>query len=238
MIEHGQPSAYSFTSGPEVSVLLEPYDAVYIEIPKVACTSFKVAFAQLLGISLDEGGGDPHQVNFPAPFAPPSRLGMLYPGLFTFAFVRNPWDRLVSCYRDKIRGEVDGFTNFSMRPGVADCLADFDAFTPDMAFDDFVAAVASIPDEQADAHFRSQSTFLTDQVGEIAVDFVGRYERLLADFNLVQGMIGLPAIELPRLQAARSSVRYVDYYSPTAQKVVAERFAEDIELFQYKFEMV
>lgn len=28
-------------------------------------------------------------------------------------YFRNPWDRLVSCYRDKIGGEVDDFTDFS-----------------------------------------------------------------------------------------------------------------------------
>jgi hypothetical protein len=218
-----------------VSLLLEPYAAVYIEIPKVACTSFKVAFAQLLGITLEEGDSDPHQVSFPAPPAPPSRSGSFYPGLFTFAFVRNPWDRLVSCYRDKIRGEVDGFTNFSIRAGVASCLAGYEVFVPGMTFEAFVEAVAAIPDEEADAHFRSQSTFITNDAGEIAVDFVGRYERLLADFSHVQRVIGLPPIELPRLQAARTAVRYVDYYSPSTRRVVAERFARDIDLFQHNF---
>jgi hypothetical protein len=193
-----------------VSILLEPYGAVYIEIPKVACTSIKVAFAQLLGISLDETGGDPHQVDFPAPPVSPNGSGPFYPGLYSFAFVRNPWDRLVSCYRDKIGGEVDGFTDFTDRPGVASCLARFDVFVAGMSFDAFVEAVASIPDEDADGHFRSQSTFLTNAAGEIGVDFVGRCERLPADFSLVQQRIGLPPLGLPHLQAARSPVRYAD----------------------------
>lgn len=210
----------SVPKGPEITIFLEPYAAIYIEIPKVACTSFKVAFAHLLGINLENVGGDPHQICYPAPPAPPCLSGSLYPGFFTFAFVRNPWDRLVSCYRDKILGEVDGFTNFTIRPGVANCLAHYDAFFANMSFENFVHAVASIPDAEADAHFRSQYTFLTNEAGQMGIDFVGRYERLLSDFQLVQQRIGLPYIELPRLQAARYEVRFMDYYSTQLQKVV------------------
>src|SRR5262249_52924101 len=136
------------------SILLERYHAIYIETPKVACTSIKTVLARVLGISLVETQGDPHRVRWPTPDEAPSRSGSLFPGLFTFAFVRNPWDRLVSCYRDKIRGEVDGYTYFTIRPGVANCLARFDAFIPGMSFADFVMAVASIRDEDADGHFR------------------------------------------------------------------------------------
>jgi hypothetical protein len=133
-------------------------------------------------------------------------------------------------------GEVDGFTHFTIRPGVADCLADFDVFTAGMSFEAFVMAVASIPDSEAEAHFRSQSTFITNRAGEIAIDFVGRYERLLIDFEYVRECIGLPDINLPRLQAASRPVNYHDYYTTYTRRVVAERFQGDIELFKYEFD--
>ena len=44
------------------AILLEPYRAVYIETPKVACTSIKTALAEILGISLRSTGGEPHCV--------------------------------------------------------------------------------------------------------------------------------------------------------------------------------
>jgi hypothetical protein len=49
-----------------------------------------------------------------------------------------------------------------------------------MSFDAFVDAVAAIPDSRADAHFRSQHTFLTTSVGRLpdlvtGIDFLGRF---------------------------------------------------------------
>jgi len=216
-------------------VLLKQYRAIYIPVPKVACTSFKTAFAPLLGLRLDRAHGDPHRVWFPSPVPIDSLQLILYPGFFRFGFVRNPWDRLVSCYRDKIRNEVDGYTRFTIRPGVANCLARLDSFVAGMSFDAFVDAVAAIPDSEADEHFRSQHTFLTNRKGEPTADFVGRYERLADDFKIVRERTGLPEIELPRLQAARRAAQYAPYYTPRTREVVADRFRKDIEMFGYEF---
>jgi hypothetical protein len=216
-------------------ILLKPYRAIYISVPKVACTSFKTAFAGILDVDLERAKGDPHRVRYPRPVPIESVERFLYPGFYRFAFVRNPWDRLVSCYRDKIKNEVPGYTHFTIRPGVANCLARFDDFVPNMSFEAFVDAVASIPDRDADEHFRSQHTFLTDSEGWLAADFVGRYERLADDFRIVQERTGLPNIELPRLQAARKGAKYVDYYSAETRALVSERYRRDIEMFEYAF---
>jgi chondroitin 4-sulfotransferase 11 len=96
--------------------------------------------------------------------------------------------------------------------------------------------VASIPDTEADAHFRSQHTFMTNAAGELAIDFVGRYETLLSDLKHVQQRTGLPDIRLPWLQAARRRVRYRDYYTTSTRHMVAERFQKDIALFAYEFD--
>lgn len=194
--------------GPDFSIFLERYDAVYIDIAKVASSSLKATFASLLDLDLDAVDGNPHEVEFPRPPYSAYTEERLYPGLYTFAFVRNPWDRLVSCYRDKIGGELDDFTNFS-ESGVAHCLA----------------------------HFRSQHDYLTNLSGDIAVDFVGRYENLVSDFQHLAHEIGLPSnTKLHRLQAAPKVVDYADYYTPDTRNVVATRFAQDIELFSYQFD--
>lgn len=221
--------------GQEFSIFLQHYSAVYIDIAKVASSSLKTALAEILGLDLKNARANPHEIEFPRPTAPCNAGERLYPGLYTFAFVRNPWDRLVSCYRDKIRREVQGFTGFS-QSGVAHCLARFDVFSADMSFEEFVGAVALIADAEADEHFRSQYSYLTNSLGEMAVDFVGRYESLEPDFRHVVERIGLPkGIRLPRLQVNPRSIPYTDYYTATAREIVATRFAQDISLFSYRF---
>jgi chondroitin 4-sulfotransferase 11 len=215
-------------------IALERYAAVYIEIPKVACTSIKTALAGLLGVNLADTDGNPHEACWPQPRVAPAYSGPRFPGLFSFAFVRDPWDRLVSCYRDKIRGEVDGYTFFTIRPGVANCLARFDAFVAGMSFEDFVHAVAGIPDDDADPHFRSQHTFVCDDTGRLALDFIGRHERLADDLRSVERRLGLPALDLPRLQAARTTIPYAAFYTAETARIVADRYTRDAALFGYQ----
>ena len=185
-------------------------------------------------LELEGTGGNPHDVAFPRPTPSDPKAERIYPGLYAFAFVRNPWDRLASCYRDKIGGDVTDFTGFA-ESGVTHCLARFDMFKAGMSFREFVHAVASIPDEDADEHFRSQADYVTNSSGEVAIDFVGRYEKLDNDFAQVAHEIGLPPeIKPPRLQAAPKSV-HADYYTSETRALMRERYARDIDLFEYRF---
>jgi len=78
---------------------------------------------------------------------------------FKFAFVRNPFDRLVSFYADKVRRPTQHKGRYYYDTAYNKLLARnlFDAaFAPDMAFPDFACLVARVPDWLADAQFKSQ----------------------------------------------------------------------------------
>jgi len=216
------------------AVALNAYNALYVEVPKVACSSIKIALARLLSVDLSPVGGNPHEAAFPEP-PDPVAGPKAYPGTFSFAFIRNPWDRLVSCYRDKILGQAPDFTNFHPARGVAYCLARFDVFKAGMPFDHFVEAVADIPDTDADGHFRSQHTFVSNGSGDIVLDFVGRFESLQTDFHAVCMKLGIAPMDLPRVQVTEPRARYTEYYIPRVRDLAADRFRLDLELFGYQF---
>ncbi len=110
-------------------------------------------------------------------------------------------------------------------------------FYPGMPFNEFVEAVYATPDEQADAHFRSQYVTVCGPEGRILADFVGRFENLREDFDVVAEKIGAPGLELPhRLKSRnRQNRHYSGFYDERLKRLVRERYQEDVDLFGYTF---
>jgi hypothetical protein len=149
-----------------------------------------------------------------------------FQNFFKFTFVRNPWDRLVSIYyylKDGGRSEID--QEWARR-----------LVHPHPSFRDFVL---SIPDEDAvlDAyHLRPQWTFLCMSRNEAPeVDFIGRFERLDEDFDLIRQRLRL-SVPLGRVNRGRSRPQaYRDEYDAETAARVSQIYRRDIELFGYAF---
>lgn len=136
----------------------------------------------------------------------------VYARMFKFAFVRNPWDRLVSRYAYLLRNTDHPKHEFVSR------MKDFESYV----------------DWEIERGKMSQHTYVTDNAGRWIVDFVGYYERLHEDFAKACARLGVRA-ELPR--ANTSSHRdYRTYYTPELRERVAREFQRDVELFGYTFD--
>jgi hypothetical protein len=73
----------------------------------------------------------------------------------------------------------------------------------------------------------------------VAVDFVGRFENLAADFGKALAQSGISeSLELPRLKAkSRTDKRpYREFLTPDQQRLIADRCEAEIELLGYRFE--
>lgn len=200
-----------------------PLRVVYIDVPKVASTSIKAALQ----------AGCP---NVKPQVIPLDELRSI-DGAFVFSFVRNPWDRLVSCWSDKIR--VSERTDREFCSGVyRDLLRDSRRFRGGMPFDEFASVVLQTPDATSDIHVRSQCTFLHSESGELRPQFVGRFEALERDWARVCSMIGR-RLSLPRIQyvspppAPRGPYR--DFYDEVLAELVGDRYRNDVMSFGYAF---
>jgi len=142
-------------------------------------------------------------------------------GYLKFSVVRNPWDRMVSVYHRQDRDMVEQ----ARAQGVA---------LDELGFEDFVEASMRVQH----AHVRPQHEYLTGPTGEVAVDFVGRFETLEESFQEVCRRLGVRARLPVKYASGRSSRDYRPFYSARSRELVARRYAGDIERFGYTFEAV
>jgi hypothetical protein len=130
---------------------------------------------------------------------------------FKFAFVRNPWDWLVSTYH-------------------------YLGHTPTHRHHRRVAAMTSFAEYvefEITRDKRSQATFVGNGK-DIIVDFVGRYETLEEDFSVVCQRIGVDA-PLPHANKVQHR-DYRKYYDDALIEKVGEHWRQDIDLFEYEFD--
>jgi len=142
---------------------------------------------------------------------------------FKFTFVRNPWDRLVSCYFFLKQG---GMTDLDKR-FADDNLAAYDTF------ESFVDGWLTEQNIWSWVHFKPQFSFICDASMRVRMDFVGRMETIEADFRYVCQRLNVAA-ELKRRNASEHRP-YTEYYSDTLRERVAAVYADDIALFGYRF---
>lgn len=201
----------------------------YVRVPKVANTRIKALLAAHLGLLPDARGRVASDRYWRAlagrriEMVTARELRRRWPDAFVFAFVRNPFDRLLSCYNSKILARY-GLGNGMLRSGM----------NARMSFAEFVERVATIPDRRAQIHFRSQADILTWQ-GRLVPQFVGRFEHLAEDWERLTCILrerhGVHLAPWPAQQAVSRRPPAASPWTPALAARVRERFRADFELF-------
>ena len=81
-------------------------------------------------------------------------------------------------------------------------------------------------DTFANCHWLSQYLQIRLPGGGVP-DFIGRFERLDADWQAVTGRLGLPPRKLPRLRVGPASVKAAEHLHGETAALLRRRYAED-----------
>ena len=131
---------------------------------------------------------------------------------FKFAFVRNPWDWLVSLYN-----YLQATPSHRHHRQVC-AISDFEKYV------EFEIARDK----------RSQLEFLVDSQGDFLLDYIGRFENLEEDFGEICNHLQVNAT-LPHINRSQHG-DYRSLYTNISRKRVEEHWAEEIRRLSYNFE--
>lgn len=131
---------------------------------------------------------------------------------FKFAFVRNPWERLVSEYEFLLNRPQHGRHRRVRKMN---------------SFGEFIQMQSS----RQDAH---QLNMLCDRKGRPLTDFIGKMENLDHDWKTVCERIGIPYQALPRRKFIQRKP-YQSYYTNDDIQMVAKHWAREIDYFEYNY---
>jgi hypothetical protein len=124
---------------------------------------------------------------------------------FKFGFTRNPWERLVSTWKYAfVPKRISQYGKVSFRKFIKD---------------------------YTDVWLGVEMNTLDFCNG---CDFIGKFENLQEDFNIVCDKIGISRQKLLHINKTKHK-HYTEYYDDETIEIVEEKYAKDIEFFKYKF---
>lgn len=212
-------------------IVLDKQKIVYGRVPKVANSSIKATLTHLL-----EGPFDSEMKKQKDRFWKQSTDGQtrmvtrekalkLNKRFFSFSFVRNPFDRVISAYNNKIvENKIISTKMRTMNLNLG------------MSFEEFVQVLAKTPDDELDIHLLPQSSILKFE-NRIIPKFVGRLENIKEDWEIlgkVMAAEGVPTLgKLPSKNVRRKDSDVITSYFESKEIIdlVHERYKDDIDTF-------
>ena len=137
---------------------------------------------------------------------------------FKFSFVRNPWDRLVSCWKNKV---IDS-NLFRFNDSELEKMRHFE---------NFVAYAANLNVDTCNRHLRSQSSLIDLN----NIDYLGRMETYADDINHIFRKLDLNTTEVVPKNVTANRKPYHEYYYQDLAEKDARIYSTDIQIFGYRF---
>jgi hypothetical protein len=196
---------------------------IFVAIPKTAGHAIRASLRPLMAEKDWEQSGLCEKMSFPIPALAKFGHGHLTirqiekhlpPGackdFFSFAFVRNPYDRFVSFSafinrnNDRMKKDPRGTMKGSFKKR------------------ELLLSIL----------MRPQHEFITRPDGKIMVSYVARYEAIQSEFDAIRCKIGGAPYLLPKINSSQRTF-YRDYYDEELQQMVLDYYKKDFDLLGY-----
>ncbi len=198
------------------AIVIEKLKLAYVPIPKAANRSIKTALANSINLKFEVSA---HRANWKTIAV--EKLPLT--GYFVFTTVRNPIDRLVSCYKQKFLHPNRDPNRVFWKYGRA--------IKADFSFEDFAEFVIQTPNKYSDRHFQSQCTLLGNNLA--IYDKIIRFENLEKEWEVMQQNHKLGS--LPRTNASKHLGESFEVSEELKERLFL-RYKNDFEAFNFNLE--
>jgi len=198
-------------------MISKKYKCVHVHINKAAGSSIE----RMLGYSTT--GADHRTIH-----EYKEVLGGEIKNYFTFAFVRNPWDKIVSQYHHRKQNmKDDRILNMNFKNWVhnLDTLG-FDIKGTGNQLD-WLCENRWLWNPAKKAYTKRPYKI------KLAVDYIGRFENFEDDWSIICNKIGLVGETCHTKKSQHADYR--EYYDDKTSQIIYDRFIDDIKFFKYKF---
>lgn len=137
-----------------------------------------------------------------------------YRNYFKFTFVRNPWARAFSWYKNVMRDEIHKKNH---------------QISTQIPFKEFLKRFSG------EGMLKPQTYWLKSFDGKLHLDFIGKFEKLEEDFETIKEALDIPEISLPH-RISGSNKDYRDFYDDESIELIKHIYHKEIDLFNYSFE--
>ena len=143
-----------------------------------------------------------------------------YKDYLKIGIIRNPFERTISTWAHKIN-------NRPQWPNLG--------FWPNMAFEEYVKHISTIPDSKADIHFKSQTSLIAIE-NRIVPENIFLFEDFPGCWKEIQKMVfawcGLKLPDMPHYNQSKKTRPDLNKM-PELKNLIIERYKKDFELLGY-----
>lgn len=212
---------------------------IYCFTPKVATTQWKKELLVLEGEDKQTYGDANFVINNNLNYVSPQEAEQMLKNYFTFLFVRDPMERLLSAYKDKLLKENKVFHHAFGRDIIKRCRPNATKHAletgSDVTFLEFVNYLTET--RRVDEHWKSFDKICHPCA--VDYDFIGRYEDLAEDAPYLVKKAGIDdRVSFPPFRASNTTAELLRYYSQIPEMKILElarHYESDYEMFGYSF---